>query len=293
MIASKKKDKVTKSSAKRISPARIAVWGVAGIAIAAAVAFWFSVAPADAEGQDKARKTSAIPIVDHLKVYGDSADANNSETKQAKESTEDPHKGQVLVRGKWYPEYNEKGGRIWVTKNEVRYHTPVVVTNRVDEARIRPERKIFQNKAEQEIAVLLNTPLGTTMIGKRVYGEDFEKSFLESISNPIIVMHDDDEQTAALKSAVNEAKLALKERYDNGESVAEIMNDTYRELRDLASYREDLRRETQKLIAGSMGDTEETKMIYEAANRMLAERGLKPLREPVLLKNKLKLEQGR
>lgn len=292
MIAPPNKDKIKKPAAKRTGLARLAVWTVIGIAVAG-VAYWLVVLSPAIEGpQDKERKNSAIAVVDHVTmVYDDGASA--TEQNQNEKSAEDPHKGQVLVRGKWYPEYNEQGGRIWVTKNEVRYHTPVVVTNRIDDARIRPERKVFSNKAEQEIAILLNTPLGTTMIGKREYGEAFEKSFLESLSNPIIVMHDDDEQTVALKNAVNEAKLALKDRYENGESVAEIMNDTYREMRDLSSYREDLRRETKKLIAESMASSEETKLIYEAANRMLAERGLKPLREPVLLKNKLKLEQGR
>lgn len=205
--------------------------------------------------------------------------------------TNNPHKGEVFVRGNWYPEYNEKGGRIWITKNSVRYHTPVVVTNRMDSARIRPERQYFDNRAEQEIAIFLNTPLGTGMIGKRTFGKEFEREFLKSISNPIIISKDDPEDVAALKHAVIEAKKEMKARYDAGESVADIMNQTYREMRDLASYRDDLRRELQRAIREAKGDAEQTKIIYDAANKMLAERGLLPIREPVLLKHKLMLDK--
>lgn len=209
----------------------------------------------------------------------------------AKAAVTNEHPGMVLVRGKWYPEYNEKGGHIWVTHDRVRYHTPVVVTNSANAAGIRPERKIFKNPADQEIAILLNTPVGTRLIGDIRYGKFFVKKFLESLESPIIVSHDDPEDVQKLKRAVNETKIELKARYDAGEDIAKIMADSRKELQHLGAYREELRREVEKCMrtGDAHGNSKAIEELYSAANKMLTDRGLPELKLPTALLNNLRL----
>ena len=200
------------------------------------------------------------------------------------------HPGMVKVRGKWYPEYNSQGGKIWVTKNWVRYHTPVVHTNRVKKGQS-IYSKAFDNYADREIAILLNAPPGAMRIGSsRPYDERFTRQFLKSLETPIIISPDDSEAVAALKKAVRETKIDLKIRYDNGEDIAKIMNDTNRQLQELALYRNDLR----KLVLKESRETKDKdarKGLYEAANKMLAERGVEPLKLPIALQRSLELQE--
>ena len=208
----------------------------------------------------------------------------------AKEQEKLEHPGMVKVRGKWYPKYDKDGGKIWITGYGVRYHTPTVRTNHFNAALISPERKIFDNRADQDIAILLNADPGTTFIGGFKFSKNFEKEFLKSIECPIIVSHDDPPDVANLKRAVIETKIELKARYDKGENIAEILNDSLAELKKLSAYRDDLLRLTREQIRQNKSSAEETRTIYEAANKMLADRGIKPLRMPVFLKNNLKLK---
>lgn len=197
------------------------------------------------------------------------------------------HPGMVKVRGKWYPEYDEKGGKIWVTSNAVMYHTPKIQTNKVNQARLSKEMKIFSRRADVEIAVLINAEPGTGFIGDYRYGDRFVKDFLDSLTTPIIISEDDDENTKALKKAVRETKIELKARYDNGEDIGQIMADTRKNLQELGAYREELRREVDKVRSKGGMSPEELNDLYGAANKMLAERGAKPLAMPTLLKRKL------
>ena len=205
----------------------------------------------------------------------------------AEEQEKLDHPGMVKVRGKWYPEYNEQGGKIWISKNWVRYHTPVISTSGC--SRVSFEEKVFRNAADRDIAVLINREPGTMIVGNYTYGERFVNDFLRSLKTPIIVTQEDDERTAALKRAVNEAKIELKARYDAGEDIGKIMDDTRKEMRELGAYRAELNQLVQRQLNGA--DADAVKDIYEAANKMLTDRGVKPLRMPTMLLKHLELQQ--
>lgn len=208
-------------------------------------------------------------------------------------AVDEAHKGMVKVRGKWYPEYDKHGGKIWVTKHWIKYHSPKVHTNCVNTSSQSIERKTFSNRADRDIAVLVNTPPGAFRIGgPQQFGRRFEQDFLESLKTPIVVSSEDDERTAALKRAVNAAKIELKQRYDAGEDIVAVMNEESKKLNELGLYREELRREASKAARGAKGDAEAESLVYEAANKMLAERGLAPLRTPVMLKHRMELQKN-
>ena len=205
------------------------------------------------------------------------------------QAEKDAHPGMVKVRGKWYPEYNKQGGKIWISKNWVRYHSPQVYTNRSNTANIPEACKLFDHQADRDIAELLTTPLGTTYLGDWQYNH-FEKGFLESLKTPIIVTKEDDEWAAEVKRSVNNTKIELKARYDAGEDLAKIMTDTRRELQKLGVYKMELQSTMRESIREAKGDKEQIRLVYEAANKMLAERGIEPLTMPRFLTSNLKLE---
>ena len=200
------------------------------------------------------------------------------------------HPGMVKVRGKWYPEYNKAGGKIWISKDWVRYHSPVVYTNSASD-RLSKAARIFTNYADRELADLITAPLGTVVIGEIKYGPVFVKQFLESCKEPILVSPDDDEWTANVKRSVKEAKIEIMSRYNKGEDIAQIMTDTRKSLQDLGVYKLELMKTMRESLNKARNDPEQTKDIYDAANMLLAERGIEPIKLPTLLKNKLKLNE--
>ena len=267
-----------KPQPKKPSAWRGVIAGVVCACLAAAVAF-FVLSGKDAKPKAKVEKEQG-----RIKEV---TPALSKQSLAEKEKAE--HPGMVKVRGKWYPEYDEKGGKIWISKNWVRYHTPVVSTSSC--SRVSLEERVFANSADRDIAILINREPGALVVGNYSYGERFVKDFLKSLTRPIIVTKDDDEQTAALKRAVNETKADLKARYDVGEDISKIMSDTREKMKELGAYRAELDKLVRQQIKGA--DAQSVKDAYEAANKMLADRGVKPLRTPVMLLKHLELKQQR
>ena len=143
--------------------------------------------------------------------------------------------------------------------------------------------RIFENSADRKIASLIDIEPGATIVGPSetlFSSEGFKKSFLESLKTPIIVTKDDSEDVAALKRAVNEAKIEMKARYDSGEDLAKIMIDTRNELMTLNRYRKDLEAELSKVSSNTELSEDEVKDFVSAANKMLEDKGIKPLTMP-------------
>lgn len=127
-------------------------------------------------------------------------------------------------------------------------------------------------------------------MGVHEFNKSFERQFLKSLATPIIVTKDDDEWAASVKRAVNETKIDLKARYDAGEDIVQIMNDAQKQQQELAVYRDELKRMVQKSAIKEAKDPQARKDLYDAANKMLAERGLQPLSLPSMLERRLELE---
>lgn len=264
-------------AAPRLSRGLLAGLSVVVVGLVVAVCFFFAGSESDKEAVTKDRG-----LIKEVKPA--------VPKKSAAELEKEAHPGMVKVRGKWYPEYNKEGGKIWVSKYWVRYHSPTIQTNDLTKKVYRIESKVFDNHCDREIAVLLNSPPGAMRIGPaNPYNEKFTKGFLKSLETPIIISPDDSEEVAALKRAVRETKIELKARYDAGEDIAKIMNDTNRQMKELALYKEELRRMVAK-ESRSGKSAEEVSDLYAAANKMLADRGVAPLRVPSMLKHRLELQ---
>lgn len=149
-------------------------------------------------------------------------------------------------------------------------------------------KKVFEHQAEREIARLLSIEPGKFFIGNSNYGPRFQQSFAEAVASPTPILEDDDEETVALKKEVNEVKADLAERLKNGEDIVQIMKDTEKELRTLATFRNDMMKELTALRFDETVTEQDYKEFVEAANKMMQERGLKELSAPVFAEAQLK-----
>ena len=180
----------------------------------------------------------------------------------------------------WY----DKDGRKMVT---MKYKGKVVdmpVQVRTD--MVLPKTRIFPHNSENMIANLLRIEPGQGVFGNRTY-KGFAKDFLESLKVPIIPTKDDDEWTRQLKRDVNEAKIELKAAYDRGEDIEEMMRNTREEYKKLAAVKRELEAEVNRMIRAKGVTADDVDDITAAANRMLAEKGIAPIKANPIVKKKL------
>ena len=144
------------------------------------------------------------------------------------------------------------------------------------------EERAFICKADRDICSLLTVEAGSVVVGDYKYGEQFVKDFLESLKTPIVATQDDDDDVRDIKNWVNETKIDLKARYDAGEDIAEIMNETRKQFQELGLYRQDIQKMVAEAKAKSGGElTKQDEVdLIKAANLMLEDRGCKPLALP-------------
>lgn len=145
------------------------------------------------------------------------------------------------------------------------------------------EEKVFKNYSDQQIAALLINEPGEGLVGDdhEAIFKGFEKQFLKSLNDPIIIEDSDTDFVKDLKRAVIETKSDLKARYDAGENITKVMIETRKELRELGLYRDDLNRQLNKVIKETKDLTsDDLRDLVSAANKMLEERGAKKLTFP-------------
>lgn len=141
--------------------------------------------------------------------------------------------------------------------------------------------KVFRHAAEEHISWLLDMKAGEPVVGDYAYGDDFRRSFRESLGEPVEILDTDDARTRELKAAVQETKEELRRRMAAGEDVAKAMNDALDECRRLARYRRELQERLCEIRAdvGTYGERE-VEDFTKAANELLAREGLPPLTMP-------------
>ena len=146
-------------------------------------------------------------------------------------------------------------------------------------ARLSLEDQVFDRSTDRSIANLLTVEPGTMFIGdSSMYYKNFTEKFLESLKEPIIITHDDSEEVKMLKQGVIDARKELKARYDAGEDLGAVMRETREQMRELGLYREELEQQVREIVKTKDELTDsDLKDLLGAANKMLEERGVKPI----------------
>ena len=154
---------------------------------------------------------------------------------------------------------------------------PPGYTNNAVLTRPKPKYAIFNHKCENLIAAYLTLRAGDGMIGTPILGERFRQEFLKSLEEPIIVTADDSPENAQLKRDMIATKIDLKARMDAGEDICKIINDTHREVQDLARYKNMLQKEIRDAAKNPDMTMEDVDNLVNAANMLLDEKGIAPI----------------
>lgn len=180
------------------------------------------------------------------------------------------------------------GQKAWMFPRDD-YHGPVMTTG-VHRVQSLAERT-FKYNSDLEIAALLLARPGSMAIGNPDYDRWFTRDFLRSFNDPALPSHEDTDEQKELKRAVAEVKGDLKARYDAGEDLAKIMSDARKELRELSAYKEELEEQVKRLSKDEKATAEDIEDCITAANKMLEERGLPPLKQKGFLKHQINLRR--
>lgn len=159
------------------------------------------------------------------------------------------------------------------------------------ESDIKPRR--FEFDAEEDIASLLEIEPGTPMYGEIPYGKRFKESLMSSFMTPVEIKPTDDEYTRELKKQVQEVKQDLRELLMNGGDPAEEMRKAREELIELGRYRTSILQEINALRKSGECSAQDVRDLQDAANKMLEEKGAKPIQLPAVLLRNMELKERR
>ena len=167
-----------------------------------------------------------------------------------------------------------------------------VITNEAVAASL--EDRTFSNFADRDIASMLLVEPGETLVGDGPHcDESFVANFVESLKTEIVIDKEKDTpMQQELKQAVAETRKELKARFDAGEDIVAIMNETRQQLRELGLYREEIKKMVDEAKAehGDEFTEQDEKDLINAANQMLEERGCKHLELPAAFIEKAKMD---
>lgn len=162
-------------------------------------------------------------------------------------------------------------------------------SNRWERFKAEQAKLPFKYRSENEIAVILETQPGE-MILETAFMPNFERDFLKSLEEALIPSKDDDAHTAQLKRDMVQAKIVLKEAYDNGENIVDILKEERAQLQKIYNLRSNLFLEL-KSIEKTAKSSQEIDDFVAAANKMLDEYGAKHIKLPYS-KERYRLEKA-
>lgn len=139
-------------------------------------------------------------------------------------------------------------------------------------------RNLFKTISDKKIERLMRIRPGQMFVGTVRYDERFVKNFLDSLKVPIDFSEDDSPEDRALKQAVIDSRADLKAAYDRGEDIVKIMNDTEDQLRELATYRMNLKKLVVEQKMSGENSEQDMKDCIDATNKILVENGMEPFK---------------
>ena len=177
-------------------------------------------------------------------------------------------------------------------KWRIAHRPPPGYTNNAAKIRKKPSYAIFKHKCENLIAAYITMPPGEGMIGTPMLGKRFEKEFMESLKDKIEISKDDTPEMIQLKQDMIATKADLKARIDAGENLTQIIRDTHDEIQSLSRYKQMLQKEIAKVKKDSSMTLQDVELFVEAANKMLEEKGIAPIKLGPVSKRMILRRQG-
>lgn len=153
------------------------------------------------------------------------------------------------------------------------------------------KKQLFHTISDVYISRVVNSQPGSLLVGTIDY-KKFKDQFLASLSKPIVIDPDDSPEDIERKKAVIETRKELKERLDNGEDIGAVMREAEAESRRLFDYRRSLQKELAAAFKERKFDANDMKDYVDAANKMLTDNGMKPLKYPEMWVRRLRQEMS-
>lgn len=155
------------------------------------------------------------------------------------------------------------------------------------------QEKVFTYPADHRIAELMMAEPGEEFVGETddLYA-GFKDDFLKAITEPIIIQNEDSDLVKQMKQYVKDTRQELMDRLNRGEDIEKVMRETRDELRQLGCYRNELMALVEEHCKNEDLSVEDVADFTRAANKMLEEKGAKPLEMPEVVIRQLKLNES-
>lgn len=153
---------------------------------------------------------------------------------------------------------------------------------------------VFQCAAEKQIYFLVNIEPGDFMIG----GRDFtsprsRKELEEALLNKIELSDDDTPEQRKAKEDVIAVKKELKAALKRGEDPSVILQESYDECLRLAQFSRDIEGHVRDAAANGEMTEQDLEDYVNAANKMLEDRGVAPLKLNCVSKRALRIRKAK
>ena len=137
---------------------------------------------------------------------------------------------------------------------------------------------IFKTSTDQVLAMVADMAEGKDMPPLPL-DDNFEREFVASLKQPIVINKDDSEKVKALKMKVAQLRAELDERASQGEPMVRILKDFQENMVKDYKMRDELRQEVKKMIET---DGRETAQQYcNKVNESLRQLGIKEIDMPM------------
>ena len=181
-----------------------------------------------------------------------------------------------------------RDGKMLMIDGRLRTMSKHVITAEV--ARVTIADKTFDEPTDRLLAHILEMEPGEALVGDSAdLYRGFDKAFVKSLSTPIIYDKDDDQYVKELKAGVQALRDELKERMAAGEDINKVLAETRDQMQELGAYRQELENMVVEMTQEKGLTQEAYDDVVNAANKMLEERGCKPLELPAAVRHRFKI----
>lgn len=185
-----------------------------------------------------------------------------------------------------------RDGRMLMPDGRLRKMAAHAITTGVE--RITIVDKTFDEPTDRMLAHILEIEPGEAIVGDpSILYDGFEKEFVKSLNTKIVYDSNDSQYVRELKAGVLALRKELMELQAKGEDINHVLAENMKQVQELGLYRQELEDMVIEMTQKKDLTQESYDEIVTAANKMLEERGSKPLELPAAVKHRIKVHNAK
>lgn len=142
---------------------------------------------------------------------------------------------------------------------------------------VRSKFEIFKHRSENYLALLMNAPLGTSLIGSKKYTQRFIDDIEKALDEKIEIYEDDPIELKDLKASIESVKKEIEHMKVRGEDIHKLLTETFNEIQKMGILKKSLESEIRKMKRDPNLSDEDMDILVQTANKMLEEKGIAPI----------------